>query len=57
MPGTVDFLFWPDGAVPGAGFDYDEASWAKAMKPEWALPLLDDVIAAYAASPAGTPTD
>ena len=23
--------------------DYDEASWAKAIRPEWAAPLLDDV--------------
>ncbi len=49
VPGLVDFLFWPEGAEPGAGFEYDEASWSKATAPEWALPLLGDVIAAYAA--------
>ncbi len=48
VPGTVDFLFWPDGAVPGDGFEYDETSWAKATKPEWAAPLLADVVDAYA---------
>ena len=29
--------------------EYDEASWDKAFGPEWAMPLLDDVIGAYAA--------
>ena len=38
-PGMVDFLFG-EPAV-------DEAAWAKAMKPEWAPAVLDDVIAAY----------
>jgi glutamyl-tRNA synthetase len=38
-PALVDFLF----AEP----EVDEASWAKAMKVEWAGPILDDVIAAY----------
>ena len=36
----VDFLFVDDPTI-------DEASWAKAMTPTWAAPLLDDVIAAY----------
>jgi len=39
----VDFLFWPDGA----DIDFDEKSWDKAFKPEWAVSLLDDVIDAY----------
>ena len=43
VPGTVDFLFLPDGA----DLAFDESSWAKAMKPEWAGPLLADVIEAY----------
>ncbi len=44
VPGKVDFLFAPaDGPI-----DYDEASWDKAFGPEWAAPLLDDVIAAFA---------
>ena len=38
-PAMVDFLF----AEPVA----DEASWEKAMKPEWAAAVLDDTIAAY----------
>ena len=29
--------------------DYDESSWDKAFAPEWAQPLLDDVIGAYEA--------
>ncbi len=49
VPGLIDFLYWPAGAVPGDGFDYDEASWGKATGPDWAAPLLDDVIAAYGA--------
>jgi len=43
VPGVVDFLFLPDGA----DVEFDEASWAKAFGPDWAVPLLDDVIAAY----------
>jgi len=43
VPGTVDFLFLPDGA----DLVFDGNSWAKAMKPEWAGPLLADVIEAY----------
>jgi len=39
----VDFLFWPDGA----DIEFDEKSWDKAFKPEWAVPLLDDVIEIY----------
>lgn len=40
----VDFLFWPDDVE----VDFDEKSWNKAFKPEWAASLLDDVIGAYA---------
>ncbi len=40
VPGKVDFLFWPTDAP----IEYDEASWAKAFAPEWARPLLDDLI-------------
>jgi glutamyl-tRNA synthetase len=40
----VDFLFWPDGV----DIEFDEKSWDKAFKPEWALSLLDDVIGTYA---------
>ena len=44
VPEKVDFLFWPEGCeVP-----YDDGSWDKAFGPEWARPLLDDVIGAYA---------
>ena len=39
----VDFLFWPDGF----DIEFDEKSWDKAFKPEWALSLLDDVIGTY----------
>jgi glutamyl-tRNA synthetase len=39
----VDFLFWPDGV----DIEFDEKSWDKAFKPEWALSLLDDVIGTY----------
>jgi glutamyl-tRNA synthetase len=45
VPDKVDFLFWPDGEP----VEYDETSWTKAFGPEWAVPLLDDVISAYAA--------
>ena len=45
VPGKVDFLFWPDGEP----VEYDEASWDKAFGAEWAIPLLADVIGAYAA--------
>ncbi|MDX2378826.1 MAG: glutamate--tRNA ligase [Acidimicrobiia bacterium] len=45
VPGTVDFLFLPDGAE----IEYDEKSWDKAMKPDWAVALLRDVRGAYAA--------
>jgi glutamyl-tRNA synthetase len=38
-PAMVDFLF-EEPVI-------DEGSWAKAMKPEWAPAVLDDVIAAY----------
>src|SRR6056297_2415919 len=43
VPGVVDFLFWPDGA----DVTVDEASWTKAFQPDWAVPLLADVIDAY----------
>ena len=43
VPEKVNFLFWPDGAE----VDTDEASWAKAFQPEWAVPLLNDVVGAY----------
>jgi glutamyl-tRNA synthetase len=43
VPGKVDFLFWPDDAAVA----YDDDSWAKAFSPDWALPLLADVIDAY----------
>ena len=46
-PGIVDFLFVADGDEP----DWDSASWEKATKHEWALPLLVDVTAAYDALP------
>jgi glutamyl-tRNA synthetase len=45
VPGTVDFLFWADGSP----IVYDEPSWDKAFAPEWAKPLLDDVIGVYGA--------
>jgi glutamyl-tRNA synthetase len=43
VPDVVDFLFWPDDAA----IDYDQASWDKAFGQPWAVPLLDDVVAAY----------
>jgi glutamyl-tRNA synthetase len=43
VPEKVDFLFWPDGA----DVEYDDASWSKAFGPDWAEPLLIDVIGAY----------
>jgi glutamyl-tRNA synthetase len=46
VPGTVDFLFWPQGD-DAALIEYDEASWAKATAPEWSRQLLSDVIDAY----------
>ena len=39
-PPMVDFLFVDDPAV-------DEASWAKAMAPAWAGPLLDEAAVAF----------
>jgi glutamyl-tRNA synthetase len=45
VPGVVDFLFWPAGAE----VVYDEDSWSKAFGPDWAAPLLADVITAYEA--------
>ena len=39
-PGVVDFLFLPEP-------EFDEASWDKTMTTEYAMPLLDDTIAAY----------
>jgi glutamyl-tRNA synthetase len=44
VPEKVDFLFWPAGGEVA----YDDPSWDKAFGPEWARPLLDDVIGAYA---------
>lgn len=44
VPAKVDFLFWPDGAA----VEYDQPSWDKAFAPEWAEPLLRDVVGAYA---------
>jgi glutamyl-tRNA synthetase len=38
-PSMVDFLFGPPSI--------DEGAWQKAMKPDWAPAVLDDVIAAY----------
>ena len=38
-PHLVDFLFEEP--------EIDDASWAKAMKPEWAAPLLRDVLESY----------
>ena len=46
VPGTVDFLFWPQGDE-AAPIEYDAAAWDKATKPEWSAALLADVIAAY----------
>ncbi len=46
VPTSIDFLFWPEGA-DAADIAYDEAAWDKATKPEWAKPLLDDVISSY----------
>ncbi len=43
VPGKVDFLFWGDGAE----VEFDQESWDKAFSPEWAAPLLADVIGAY----------
>ncbi|MEL6890494.1 MAG: glutamate--tRNA ligase [Actinomycetota bacterium] len=46
--GAVDFLFVGDGVDP----ELDEASWTKAMTPEWSSSLLGDVTAAYESLPA-----
>ncbi len=43
VPEKIDFLFWSDDA----DVEYDAAAWAKAFEPEWAAPLLADVIGAY----------
>ena len=43
VPEKIDFLFWPDDV----DVDYDSDSWAKAFGPDWAAPLLADVIDAY----------
>jgi glutamyl-tRNA synthetase len=45
VPGKDDFLFWPSSET----IEYDLDSWAKAFAPEWAVPLLRDVSAAYEA--------
>ena len=47
-PATVDFLFVADGDE----LEWDDASWEKATKQEWAQPLLADVISAYESLPA-----
>jgi glutamyl-tRNA synthetase len=47
VPGKVDFLFWPDGQP----IEYEPASWDKAFKPEWSVPLLADVIEVYRTTP------
>lgn len=44
-PGVVDFLFL-DG---GDDVEIDEASWEKAMKPDWASALLADIADRYVA--------
>lgn len=44
-PDLVDFLFLDDGT----DVEIDEASWDKAMKPEWAPALLGEVTDAYEA--------
>ena len=43
VPDKVDFLFWPDGSA----VEYDAEAWDKAFAPEWASPLLTEVIDAY----------
>ncbi len=43
VPAIVDFLFLP----PGVEVPIDQPSWDKAMRPEWAAPLLRDVIHVY----------
>ena len=49
VPGKVDFLFWTSDAP----IEYDEPSWTKAFGPEWARPLLDDLITEFATLGAG----
>ncbi len=44
-PGLVDFLFLGDGVDP----ELDEDAWVKATSPDWAGPLLSDVVEAYSA--------
>ena len=43
VPEKIDFLFWPDDVDVA----YDGDSWAKAFGPDWAAPLLADVVDAY----------
>ena len=43
VPEKIDFLFWPDDVDVA----YDGDSWAKAFGPDWAAPLLADVVGAY----------
>jgi glutamyl-tRNA synthetase len=43
VPEKVDFLFWPADAA----IEYDPDSWDKVFAPEWATPLLADVIETY----------
>ncbi len=47
VPDKVDFLFWPDGSA----VEYEPAAWDKAFAPDWASPLLSDVIDAYRDAP------
>ena len=46
VPGKVDFLFWPTDEP----IEYDQGSWDKAFGPEWALPLLGDLIVGFDAA-------
>jgi glutamyl-tRNA synthetase len=43
VPEKIDFLFWTEDADVA----YDDDAWAKAFGPDWAKPLLADVIGAY----------
>jgi len=47
VPDKVDFLFWPEGAA----IHYETASWDKAFGPDWAAPLIADVIETYRDAP------
>jgi glutamyl-tRNA synthetase len=45
VPEKIDFLFWPENVDVA----YDDDSWTKAFGPDWAMPLLGDVIDVYGA--------